>query len=640
MNPLEKPGVVERFPALIWHAGTDARCDYFNQAWLDFTGRSLEEELGDGCTQGVHPEDLPGCLTAYLKAFEARQPFVLEYRLRRCDGTYPWVSDHGSSLYTLAGEFSGYIGSCYDISHQKEVERELRQSQNDLEVVVEQCTTALKHNLELLDEVSRQMPGGIYQFQLFPDGRCCMPFVSQAMAERFAISPDAVRDDAAQLFQQIEPEDVPPFMASLHGSAKSLKPWHHEFRAKTPARGVRWFQGDANPQLQPDGSVIWSGYVTDITEHKLTETRLAESRFLLNEAQRIARLGSWSWVVGDDLVSWSDELYAITGRSRQSPVIVYADQEQLYTPDSWQRLDQAVQRALKTGESYELELELVRQGGEHRQVIARGEAARNAEGVVFQLKGTLQDVTEQKRLQQQLIELKKLEAIGQMASGVAHEVRNPLNAILTVTEALFRVPDLRKKPELEPYIRHIRTQVERLALLMNELLDFGRPLKQENLRLIQLAPLCRATLELVKQSQPERAGDLVLEAATEVESIAVLADQDRLQQVLINLLENAGQHSSPGSSITLQLAGQVSENGACQALIKVSDHGVGIAPHLVERVFEPFYSTRRGGVGLGLALVKKFVEQINGAVSLCDNVSQPGTTFVVSLPAQKGSEAA
>jgi PAS domain S-box-containing protein len=117
----------EFFPALIWQAGLDAKCNYFNQAWLNFTGRTLDQEVGDGWTQGVHPDDLERCLRTYLQAFEAGQPFEMEYRLRRSDGEYRWIVDFGRPFNNLNGNFAGYIGSCYDNTERKRAEEALRQ---------------------------------------------------------------------------------------------------------------------------------------------------------------------------------------------------------------------------------------------------------------------------------------------------------------------------------------------------------------------------------------------------------------------------------------------------------------------------------------------------------------------------------
>jgi len=112
-------------PALIWRAGPDAKCNYFNRAWLAFTGRSMDSSLGDGWAEDLHPDDLEGCVSRYLDAFSARRSFQLEYRLRRYDGEYRWIIDVGHVLSGADGLFSGYIGICLDITERKIAENTL-----------------------------------------------------------------------------------------------------------------------------------------------------------------------------------------------------------------------------------------------------------------------------------------------------------------------------------------------------------------------------------------------------------------------------------------------------------------------------------------------------------------------------------
>ncbi len=110
--------VANAAPVLLWMSGVDKLCTYFNQGWLEFTGRSLEAELGNGWTQGVHLDDAERCLATYTNAFDRREPFQMEYRLRRRDGEYRWILDHGVPINTDAS-FAGYIGSCVDVTESK-----------------------------------------------------------------------------------------------------------------------------------------------------------------------------------------------------------------------------------------------------------------------------------------------------------------------------------------------------------------------------------------------------------------------------------------------------------------------------------------------------------------------------------------
>ncbi len=118
--------VLEEFPTLIWRSGLDGRCDYFNKTWLAFTGRSLQQELGDNWMSGIHPSEAPKFTRVYQSSFRARKAFEIEFRLRRYDGVYRWVINTGRPFFDLEGKFAGYIGSCLDITEQKEVEEKLR----------------------------------------------------------------------------------------------------------------------------------------------------------------------------------------------------------------------------------------------------------------------------------------------------------------------------------------------------------------------------------------------------------------------------------------------------------------------------------------------------------------------------------
>jgi len=126
--------------ALVWLAGTDKRCTYFNKTWLEFTGRTIEQEMGNGWVDGVHPDDLQRCLEIYSGSFDRHEKFSIEYRLRRHDGEYRWLQDDGSPRYNCAGDFIGYIGFCLDVTNGKKLELELARN-NELMATILDCLT-------------------------------------------------------------------------------------------------------------------------------------------------------------------------------------------------------------------------------------------------------------------------------------------------------------------------------------------------------------------------------------------------------------------------------------------------------------------------------------------------------------------
>lgn len=147
--------VANTAPVMIWMAGLDKLCNYVNEPWLDFTGRSFTEELGDGWTASVHPDDLPRCFGTYTESFDRREPFTMQFRVRRYDGEYRWVLDRGIPRFNHDGSFAGYIGSCIDISENKLAEEALSTVSRRLLDAQEQERTRIAR--ELHDDINQRI---------------------------------------------------------------------------------------------------------------------------------------------------------------------------------------------------------------------------------------------------------------------------------------------------------------------------------------------------------------------------------------------------------------------------------------------------------------------------------------------------
>ena len=252
---------------------------------------------------------------------------------------------------------------------------------------------------------------------------------------------------------------------------------------------------------------------------------------------------------------------------------------------------------------------------------------------LFEINSLLRrEIVEREQREQQSLNVRRFEAIGQIAGGVAHEVRNPLNAILTITEALFKEKEIASNPELEPFIMHIRTQVNRLARLMNDLLDLGRTIPATNLQPMPLYEVCRETIELWKSTGMSKNKLGLLTSDNDDISILVLADAVKLRQVFFNLLENADHRTPDGSRIMVRLAHDSHNLPYGMAVVQVIDQGTGVPEDKLSHVFDPFYTDRKGGPGLGLALARHLIENMGGTVQIWNNSPPPGCTVEVRIP--------
>lgn len=233
---------------------------------------------------------------------------------------------------------------------------------------------------------------------------------------------------------------------------------------------------------------------------------------------------------------------------------------------------------------------------------------------------------EQRQLQKQLSANQEMRMLGLLTSGVAHEVRNPLNGILAITEALNA--DLGGNPEYSDYINHIRNQVTRLSDLMRDLLDLGRPVEKTNLQPSSVTGLISKALLSWSASSKHKHRKVIQKFFPGAENCIISADRGKMQQVFINLLENACEHSRKTSEVTIS----VEENqDRCSVMIRIIDQGDGIKEEYLDHLFEPFFTTRKGGTGLGLGIVKRIIESHGGRIRLHNNTPLPGCTAEICL---------
>ena len=364
---------------------------------------------------------------------------------------------------------------------------------------------------------------------------------------------------------------------------------------------------------------------------------LHASEARLAEAQEVAHIGSWEWRVLDNRLWWSEELYRMCGVERASFRAGYEAFLDLVHAEDRPRVHRVVQDSLNDGQPFEFEYRMVRPDGEVRIIHSKGRVIQDHRGRAVRMLGTGQDVTDQRRLEEQLQQALKLEAIGLLAGGVAHDFNNMLTAVLGYTDTvLMQIGD--DKP-ISGDLHEIRKAAEGAAALTQQLLAFSRKQRLE-LVAVDLNTVVSTVDHMLRRTLGE---DLRIAITLASDLRPIQADAMQLQQVLLNLAINAREAMQTGGVLTIETA-NVDLTSAYAAThpdvapgryvrLAVSDTGHGMDAATKARIFEPFFTTKaRGrGTGLGLATVYGIVRQLGGTIWVYSELAH-GTTFKLYFP--------
>lgn len=362
------------------HVSPEGRWLRVNRKLCEIVGYSEAELLRLTFQDITHPDDLATDLAQTEKVRSGKlDTYSLEKRYIRKDGSLVWITLTVSGVHDASGKFDHFISVIEDISRRKQVEEALQHSQKELALALESSRTAMFDwdVIQRCGEWNSQM-AAIYDF--YPKNECI------------------TAEEWSSLFH---PDDRSRLVHEAEQVWKEGDEFTFEFRTVRKNGEIRWVLSHGRIVRNEAGEPIrMIGTHTDITSRKRVEIALQERQSELNEAQRLARIGSWHWIPETDTVTWSEELYRIAGLDPKSSAISYREHHTLYTPESWDRLQKAVSETLKNGTEYSVELELVRPDGTKRWVVANGEAERDLQGAVVSLRGTVQDITDRKRIEE------------------------------------------------------------------------------------------------------------------------------------------------------------------------------------------------------------------------------------------------
>jgi PAS domain S-box-containing protein len=372
----------------------------------------------------------------------------------------------------------------------------------------------------------------------------------------------------------------------------------------------------------------------------------------LTEAQRIAHLGNWEWDIVNNTLSWSDEIYRIFGLEPQQLKVTFDVFLQAVHPEDRQSVEDGVREALEQGRTYSVDHRIVLPDGSLRYVHEQGEVSRNGNGQPIKMLGTVLDITAHKlaeetirklneeleekvrqrtqqllEAQEALVRKEKLAVLGRVAGSVGHELRNPLGVMSNAVYFLRTVLGDKVDDVVKEYLDIIKNEIAGSERIVSDLLDSvrTRPPNPETVGVREIIELTLLKLE------PPLAVEVKIDIPETLP--ALRADAQQIHQVLRNLISNGAEAMPNGGILNIRATTDAAKQ---KITISVCDSGSGIAPEMLPNLFQPLYTTKARGIGLGLVVVKNLTEVNGGTVEVQSKLGV-GTTFSIILPSENSS---
>lgn len=622
----------------VWDWNAQTNTVFFSKQWKAMLGYA-DHEIGNSLKEWenrIHPDDKAACYDRLYKHLNGETSiYQSEHRLCCKDGSYKWIFDRGKVIeWTEDGKPLRVIGTHSDITHRKMAEAALQQSEARFQ--------------EIARTVSQ-----LFFVRSATTGE--FTYISPAYEQIWGRSCESLYQDPSSWLESIHPSDRPQVVQSLQQqfAGNSVQ---REYRIVRPDGEIRWIFVQINLVRDEAGEPLrFIGIADDITERRQAETALRHSEAALAEAQRIALMGNWEFHIQTQKIVWSEGLFHIFGLDPNQPEPSYTDylHHQIH-PDDRAKLEYCVEEAIRSGKGYTIDYQALLPDGSIRYHEGRGEVEQDEQGKIVRIFGTALDITDRKRVEQELQRAKEAAEAANLAkstflASMSHELRTPLNVILGYTQLLSH--DITLTPEYQEYLRSIHRSGNHLLALINSVLDLSK-IEAGRLTLdesqFDLPELVQMLWEMFRLRAEAKGVKLVLETPSDLPQF-IVADVNKLRQVAINLLSNAVKFTKTGT-ITLRVnvgfcnrqphgeeAPSLPPSPSSMTLrIDVIDTGVGIAPDELDTIFEAFSQGSAGrlsteGSGLGLTISQRFVQLMGGELH-ADSTLGKGSHFSFWIP--------
>ena len=608
---------VDAIPALVWSATPDGSRDFHSRRWLDFTGLAEDEAAGRGWISVVHPEDCAAAAEKWHAAIAAGKPYEVELRGRSARGEYRWFLARAEPLRDQEGAIVKWYGSNTDIDDRKRAVEALAASEAQWREVFE-------HNpvmYFMVDAVGTVL--SVNTFGAAQLGYSVDELLGQSVLRVFPEEDRVfVQDNVATCFNDV---------GRRHN-------W--EVRKVRKDGSLLWVRENAKAVRRLDNELILLVACEDITQRKQTEDALLRSERFLAEAQRLSHTGSFGWRTATGEIIWSDETFRIFGYEKAPSVTIDMVVARIH-PDDRALAQQTIDRASGDGQDFNHGYRLLMPDGSVKFVHAAARAVGEAADLTFV--GAVTDVTERRRAEEELHQAQaelarvaRVTALGELTASIAHEVNQPLAAVVTNAEACLRwldrdIPNL---TEARGAVRSIISDGNRSGEVIKRVRALVKKAATQKVPL-SINDVVSEVVALVQHELVSRRISLRLELASAMP--LVLADRIQLQQVILNLVINGIEAMQSLTDRSRELVIRTRHNDPDQIQLAVRDSGVGLAADDASRLFEAFFTTKAGGMGMGLSICRSIIDAHGGRLSASNNAG-PGATFQFTLPQHREND--
>ncbi len=654
--------IADSIPALVALMTPAGELEIVNRQTLEYFGATLEELKNRSPADLIHPDDLSNLLAAGRGGeVQTGQSYDHEARLRRADGTYRWFQIRAFPLRDREGHVVLWYLFQTDVDDRKRAELLLAGEKRLLEMVA--SGRALPVVLDALCCLAEETASGCFCSVALVDrhGTRLEHTAAPSLPAGFiaAINRDPVNVDsgpcamAACLNEQVIAADIASETRwSAHGwrttaLAHGLQSCWSTPISSTAGRVLGVFTiyhaEPRTPTPQHHALIGRFAHLAGIIiERAQSEAALKRSEAFLAEAQRLSSTGGFSWSAATNEITWTDEVYRMFEIDRAGPLTPEVTDSRVH-PDDLPLLYEKVNRAREDGKDFEFDYRVLMPDQSVKYMHTVFHRTQDPDGQV-EFVGAIQDVTERRRSEEALSELRselarvaRVTTLGALTASIAHEVNQPLSGIITNASTCLRM--LAADPPNIDGARDTARRTIRDGNRASDVITRLRALFIKKGTTTEMVDLNEATREVIALSRSELQRNRVIlrtELADDVPPVT--GDRVQLQQVILNLLLNASDAMCGVDDRPRQLAVRTERDEDDHVRLTVKDSGVGLDPQKMDKLFEAFYTTKSGGMGIGLSVSRSIIESHHGRLWAAPNAG-PGATFSFSIPAPSATAA-